>query len=170
MPVHDSARVDAGTFHCFHVLWTADLGSKAYGGPVVADGKIFVGTNNQKPRDPKVVGDKGIVMCFEEKTGKFLWQAVFDKLEAGIVNDYKLMGICATPRVPAWNEPSGRAHRGMRATAPAYDRARQQPCPGGPTVDASSHSRHELQGRNGKSVPATVSHVPGQSQAVAPRG
>src|SRR5213080_1356398 len=55
-----------------NVLWTADLGSKAYGGPVVADGKIFVGTNNQKPRDPKVVGDKGIVMCFEEKTGKFL--------------------------------------------------------------------------------------------------
>src|SRR5207248_3659436 len=43
--------------------------------------------------------DKGILMCFEEKTGKFLWQAVFDKLEAGIVNDYKLMGICATPTV-----------------------------------------------------------------------
>ena len=37
-------------------------------------------------------------------------------------------------------------------------------------MDASSHSRHELQGRNGQSVPATVSHVRGQSQAVAPRG
>src|SRR5689334_1312511 len=27
-----------------HVQWVADLGSKAYGGPVVADGKVFVGT------------------------------------------------------------------------------------------------------------------------------
>src|SRR5262245_6966569 len=34
-----------------NVLWVQDLGSKAYGGPVVADGKIFIGTNNEKPRD-----------------------------------------------------------------------------------------------------------------------
>src|SRR5437016_39311 len=31
-----------------NILWAEDLGSKAYGGPVVADGKIFVGTNNEK--------------------------------------------------------------------------------------------------------------------------
>src|SRR5947209_10372485 len=49
-----------------HVKWSAALGSKAYGGPVVADGKVFVGTNNGTPRDPKVKGDKGILMCFRE--------------------------------------------------------------------------------------------------------
>ena len=62
------------------VKWKAQLGSRAYGGPVVAGGKVFVGTNNEKPRNPKIKGDKGIVMCFREADGQFLWQAVQDKL------------------------------------------------------------------------------------------
>src|SRR5262245_10133961 len=41
-----------------NIKWSADLGSKSYGGPVVAGGKVYVGTNNQKPRDPKL-RDKG---------------------------------------------------------------------------------------------------------------
>ncbi|HUR53810.1 MAG TPA: PQQ-binding-like beta-propeller repeat protein [Gemmataceae bacterium] len=91
------------------VLWKADLGSKAYGGPIVAGGKVFVGTNNQRPRNPRDAKknadgdvepiDKGILMCFEEKTGKFLWQAVHDKLIAGRVNDWPEEGICSTPSV-----------------------------------------------------------------------
>src|SRR5262249_49393729 len=82
-----------------NIKWSADLGSKAYGGPVIADGKVFVGTNNGKRRNPKIKGDKGIVMCFDEKTGKFLWQAVHDKLPAGLVNDWPQEGICSTPAV-----------------------------------------------------------------------
>src|SRR5205809_7249630 len=31
------------------VKWMANLGSKAYGGPVIADGKVFIGTNNDNP-------------------------------------------------------------------------------------------------------------------------
>src|SRR4026209_2797784 len=42
-----------------NILWSADLGSKAYGGPIVAGGRIFVGTNNGKPRDPKDRDAKG---------------------------------------------------------------------------------------------------------------
>src|SRR6516164_4929767 len=53
-----------------NIKWSAVLGSKAYGGPVIAGGRIFIGTNNGNPRDPKIVGDKGVLMCFEEKTGK----------------------------------------------------------------------------------------------------
>jgi outer membrane protein assembly factor BamB len=82
-----------------NVVWAQDLGSKAYGGPVVADGKIFVGTNNEKPRDPKVKGDKGVIMCFEEGTGKFLWQITHDKLPSGIVQDWPKEGICSTVAV-----------------------------------------------------------------------
>jgi outer membrane protein assembly factor BamB len=82
-----------------HILWEADLGSKAYGGPVLADGKIFIGTNNERPRDPKIKGDKGILMCFEQATGKFLWQRTHDKLPAGIVNDWPREGICSSPVV-----------------------------------------------------------------------
>src|SRR5262245_61249838 len=70
-----------------NVLWKAALGSRAYGGPVIAGGKVFVGTNNEAPRNPapEYQGDRGIVMCFDEKTGQFLWQAVHDKLPSGIV-------------------------------------------------------------------------------------
>jgi outer membrane protein assembly factor BamB len=82
-----------------NIKWVAELGSKAYGGPVVASGKVFIGTNNQKPKNPKIKGDKGIVMCFDEGTGKFLWQAVHDKLPAGRVNDWPEEGICSTPYI-----------------------------------------------------------------------
>jgi outer membrane protein assembly factor BamB len=82
-----------------NVKWVASLGSKAYGGPVIAGGKIFVGTNNENPRNPKIKGDKGVIMCFDEKTGKFLWQLVHDKLPAGLVNDWPREGICSSPVV-----------------------------------------------------------------------
>jgi hypothetical protein len=37
-----------------NIKWTAELGSSAYGGPVVKGGKIFIGTNNEGPRNPKI--------------------------------------------------------------------------------------------------------------------
>src|SRR5262249_15695907 len=43
--------------------------------------------------------DKGIILCFNEADGKFLWQAVHDKLPAGRVNDWPDEGICSTPVV-----------------------------------------------------------------------
>ena len=79
-----------------NIKWSVELGSRAYGGPVVHGGKIFVGTNNEGPRNPAIKGDKGIVMCFSEKDGKFLWQAVHDKLASGMVNDWPREGICST--------------------------------------------------------------------------
>ena len=82
-----------------NIKWSVDLGSKAYGGPIVADGRIYIGTNNDKPRDPVIQGDKGVLMCFEEATGKFLWQAAHDKLLAGRVNDWPQEGICSSPIV-----------------------------------------------------------------------
>src|SRR5262245_12140092 len=51
-----------------NVLWAAKLGSASYGGPVVAGGKVFVGTNNDNPRDPAARGDKGVLMCFDART------------------------------------------------------------------------------------------------------
>jgi len=82
-----------------NVKWVADLGSQSYGNPIIAGGKIYVGTNNEGLRDPKITGDKGNILCFRESDGKFLWQAVHDKLSAGRVNDWPLQGICSTPAV-----------------------------------------------------------------------
>ena len=70
-----------------NIKWIAQLGSMSYGNPVIAGGKIFVGTNNRCERQPTVKGDKGVVMCFREADGKFLWQNVHDKLPSGRVND-----------------------------------------------------------------------------------
>ncbi len=82
-----------------NVKWTADLGSQSYGNPVIANGRIFIGTNNNANRRPNIKGDKGVIMCFEEKTGKFLWQATHDKLPTGRVNDWPEQGICSSPFV-----------------------------------------------------------------------
>jgi outer membrane protein assembly factor BamB len=94
---HLPSRWDPATG--LNVKWTANLGSQSYGGPVVAGGKVFVGTNNQLPRDPKIVGDRGIVMAFRAADGQFLWQAVHEKLSQGKVNDWPLQGICSTPAI-----------------------------------------------------------------------
>ena len=82
-----------------NVKWIAALGSQSYGNPVVAGGQIYVGTNNEGVRDPKVTGDKGILMAFRESDGEFLWQAVSDKLVAGRVNDWPYQGVCSSPLV-----------------------------------------------------------------------
>ncbi len=82
-----------------NIKWIAALGSQTYGNPVVAGGMVFVGTNNEALRDPKVTGDKGILMAFRESDGEFLWQAVTDKLAAGRVNDWPFQGICSSPLV-----------------------------------------------------------------------
>jgi outer membrane protein assembly factor BamB len=86
-----------------NVLWKADLGSRAYGGPTVAGGKVFVGTNNQKPRNPKnrdAKGnaiDLGVLMVFNQADGKFAYETTFEKLKSGQVCDWPLEGLCSTP-------------------------------------------------------------------------
>ena len=82
-----------------NLVWSVPLGSKAYGGPVVAGGRIYIGTNNDFPRDPKVSGDKGILLCLDQASGELVWQAVHDKLPAGRVNDWPREGICSSPVV-----------------------------------------------------------------------
>ena len=95
--VHLPSRWDPETG--LNVKWTATLGSQSYGGPVIAGGKVYVGTNNQLPRNPKVVGDRGVLMAFRAADGQFLWQAVHEKLSQGKVNDWPLQGICSTPAI-----------------------------------------------------------------------
>jgi outer membrane protein assembly factor BamB len=94
-----------------NIKWIREIGSECYGGPVVAGGKIFIGTNNEVPRNPRDLAkprrqgdglipiDKGVLLCLREVDGRFLWQAVHDKLLAGRVNDWPLQGVASTPVV-----------------------------------------------------------------------
>ena len=84
-----------------NIKWVAKLGSQSYGNPVVADGKIWVGTNNGAgwlKRYPAET-DLGCLLCFNEADGKFLWQHSSEKLPSGRVHDWPLQGICCAPYV-----------------------------------------------------------------------
>ncbi len=80
-----------------NVKWVAKLGSQSYGNVTVAGGHIYVGTNNDSPRDKKQQGDRSILMCFDEKTGEFQWQLVVPKLISGKVNDWENLGLLSSP-------------------------------------------------------------------------
>ena len=82
-----------------NVKWVAQLGSQSYGNPVIADGKVFVGTNNESPRDPKQGGDRGVLMVFRESDGEFLWQQTHEKLASGRANDWPYQGIASSPLI-----------------------------------------------------------------------
>jgi len=82
-----------------NVKWAAQLGTQSYGNTTIANGRIFVGTNNDSMRDPKHPGDRSILLCLDEKTGGFLWQLVIPKLKSGKVNDWESLGLLSSPTV-----------------------------------------------------------------------
>jgi len=79
------------------VKWTATLGNVTCTSPIVCNGKIFIGTNNGNPYDERIRVDYGILLCFDEKTGEFLWQLAVPKLIEIRWSDWYHMGICSTP-------------------------------------------------------------------------
>src|SRR5690349_3495647 len=82
-----------------NVKWAARLGSQTYGNPTVAGGRVYVGTNNDPPRDPKHAGDRGVLACFDEKDGHFFWQLAVPKLTSGKHEDWEFTGLCTSPAV-----------------------------------------------------------------------
>jgi outer membrane protein assembly factor BamB len=84
-----------------NIAWVARLGSQSYGNAVVADGRVFIGTNNGNgwlSRYPSEV-DLGCLLAFDQKTGQFLWQHSSEKLPIGRVQDWPMVGICCAPLV-----------------------------------------------------------------------
>ena len=82
-----------------NVRWVVDLGTNTHSTPIIAGGRIFIGTNNANPRDPKHVGDRGVFMCLDEKDGHLLWQLVVPKLEDDKYLDWPEMGMCSEATV-----------------------------------------------------------------------
>ena len=82
-----------------NIKWAAKLGSQAYGNTVIAGGKVYVGTNNESPRNEAQKGDRGVLMAFDEKDGSFEWQLIIPKLGAGKVSDWEYVGLCSSPAI-----------------------------------------------------------------------
>ncbi len=93
--LHDTGRVMKAAVN---VKWQAQLGSISRGGPVVANGLVWVGTNNQHPRDPKNKGDAAVLMCFRESDGKFLYQYVSPRLKEDLFQDWPI-GSMSSPLI-----------------------------------------------------------------------
>jgi outer membrane protein assembly factor BamB len=88
-----------------NIRWVSTLGSQTYGNTVVASGKVWLGSNNahgylkRYPGEAGLHVDLGVLLCFDEKTGKFLWQHSSEKLPSGRVHDWPEQGICCSPLV-----------------------------------------------------------------------
>ena len=90
-------KVDAATRR--GIKWTVSLGSQSYSTPVIAGGRIFVGTNNDTPRDPRHKGDRGIFYCLDEATGSLVWQLVVPKIGGDPYLDWPRVGIASPATV-----------------------------------------------------------------------
>src|SRR4051812_45430150 len=78
-----------------NIKWSVPIGTETHSTPIVAGGRVYIGTNNEQPRDPNHTSDSGVLMCFEEKTGKFLWQLVVPKREEDAYLDWPKTGMAS---------------------------------------------------------------------------
>jgi outer membrane protein assembly factor BamB len=82
-----------------NIHWSAKLGTESHSTPVVAGGRVYIGTNNGEPRDPKHKGDRGVMMCFDESDGHLLWQLVVPKRDEDPYMDWPRCGISSPATV-----------------------------------------------------------------------
>ncbi|HEX72318.1 MAG TPA: pyrrolo-quinoline quinone, partial [Candidatus Hydrogenedentes bacterium] len=62
---------------------------------MVAAGRVFIGTNNAQPRDPRHQGDRGVLLCLDQKDGSLRWQLVVPRIGGDDYLDWPGVGICS---------------------------------------------------------------------------
>lgn len=82
-----------------NIRWVADLGTEGHSTPIVSGGRVYIGTNNGTPKDPKHTGDRGVFMCLDEKDGHLLWQLVVPKLDEDKYYDWPNTGMSSPATV-----------------------------------------------------------------------
>ena len=82
-----------------NVKWVVPLGTETYSTPVVAGGRVLIGTNNSNPRDPRHKGDRGVLLCLDEKDGSLCWQLVVPKIGGDPYLDWPRAGIVSSSTV-----------------------------------------------------------------------
>jgi outer membrane protein assembly factor BamB len=82
-----------------NIKWAAKLGTESHSTPIVAGERVYVGSNNGEPRDPRRTGDRGVLMCLDERDGKLLWQLVVPKREEDPYHDWPKTGISSAVTV-----------------------------------------------------------------------
>ncbi len=88
-----------------NVRFVARLGSENYSSPVVAGGRVYIGTNDEDIDDERFEPTRGgVLLCLDERTGELIWRLVVPRLEidrSKVSEDFDDMnlGICSTATV-----------------------------------------------------------------------
>ena len=87
-----------------NVKWVVRTGSATYGNPTVANGRVFLGTDDfllsSSDRFKRTRG--GLVQCFDEATGELLWRLAVPQrteLPPKIHFSHQHLGVCSSPTV-----------------------------------------------------------------------
>jgi outer membrane protein assembly factor BamB len=88
-----------------NVKWMVRLGTENYSSPTIANGRVYIGTNDEDLDDPRFEQTRGgVLMCLSESTGELLWRLVVPRLEidrSKVSEDFDDMnlGICSSATV-----------------------------------------------------------------------
>ena len=81
-----------------NILWSAPLGSESFGDPVVADGQVWIGTNNLVRPNYKRRSDASVLTGFEVRSGRSLFQYVSPRLPNRI-QDFPSSPLACSPLI-----------------------------------------------------------------------
>ena len=87
--------IEAGT----NVKWVVPLGTQTYATPIGGGGRVYIGTNNENPRDPRLKGDRGVLFCLDSATGDLVWQLAVPKIPGDPYKDWNEAGLCSPPTI-----------------------------------------------------------------------
>ncbi len=90
--------VDWNTTTGRNIVWSVELGNETFGRPVVAGDAVYVGTDNARRMNPAYRKAAGVLMAFQAKDGKFLWQDVAPRVERGL-REFLLPSTTSAPYV-----------------------------------------------------------------------
>lgn len=82
-----------------NLRWSVPLGSETHSTVVVSGGRVYVGTNNEHPRDPRHQGDRGVLLALDERDGSLLWQLVVPKRVEDPYFDWPRSGLSSPATV-----------------------------------------------------------------------
>ncbi|MCX6867989.1 MAG: PQQ-binding-like beta-propeller repeat protein [Verrucomicrobia bacterium] len=83
-PSAGNPPVDWDTATGRNIAWSVPLGNDTFGRPVVADGQVYVGTDNARHLNPACQDECGVLLAFAAKDGGFLWQDAVPRVMRGL--------------------------------------------------------------------------------------
>ena len=92
--IHLDNDTNAAALKTSNLKWRVKLSTHAYSGPVIAGGKIFLGTSNTEKG--------GLVLALDEATGRELWRLYIPRFRTDLPlynYDNLDLGVCSTPTV-----------------------------------------------------------------------